>query len=270
MKKQKIDYYLVAFAEDYYLRKGFRLIDVPWLVSEKISNITKPNWKRNFWVKNKVLVGSAEQSFIELFLEGRIKEGRYLATTPCFRDESKVGWLHQNYFLKTELIEIGSVGEKELEEVITTAKGFLSLFLKTKVVKTGISSFDIVDVKSGVELGSYGLSGLDHAGTSMRYVYGTGCALPRLSTVLRSQRKKSYHEDFNIPKSNFGSFEKILEEVWEIRDAVYQNNKLLVCCEMADLIGAIEGYSSKNFGLEIEDLQKMSQLTKRAFEAGSR
>lgn len=270
MKKHKIDYYLVAFAEDYYRRRGFNLIDVPWLVSEAVSNLTKPNWKRNFWVKKKVLVGSAEQSFIELFFDGKIKEGRYLATTPCFRDEQKVGWLHQNYFLKTELIEIGVVGEKELEELITTTKGFFSLFLKTKVVKTGLNSFDIVDVISGVELGSYGLSSLDNDGTSMSYVYGTGCALPRLSTVIASQKRKGYHEDFNIPKSVFGSFEKVLEEVWEIRDAVYQDNNLLICCEMADLIGAIDEYSSSNFGLGIEDLRKMAQLTKRAFEAGSR
>lgn len=270
MKKQKIDYYLIAFAEDYYRRKGFRLIDVPWLVSEKVSNITKPNWKRNFWVKNKVLVGSAEQSFIELFLEGRIKEGRYVATTPCFRDEPKVGWLHQNYFLKTELIEIGSVGEKELEEVITTVKGFFSLFLKTKVVKTGMSSFDIVDAKSGVELGSYGLSGLDHGGTSMRYVYGTGCALPRLSTVLRSQRKKSYHDDINLPKASLGTFDKVLEEMWEIREATLQGNGLLQLCEFADLFGAIENYLTTTLEVNMTDLKKMSQLTKRAFETGSR
>ena len=91
-----------------------------------------------------------------------------------------------------------------------------------------------------------------------------------LGTVIDNQKKKGYHEDINIPKSKFGSFEKILEEVWEIRDAVYQSNKLLVCCEMADLIGAIDEYSSKNFGLKIEDLRKMSQLTKRAFEVGTR
>ena len=39
--------------------------------------------------------------------------------------------------------------------------------------------------------------------------------------------------------------------------------------ELADIYGALESLA-KTHGLKMKDLQKMSQLTKRAFKSGSR
>ena len=49
-------------------------------------------------------MASAEQSFLELFLNKKIEYGRYCGITPCFRDET-VDYLHNNFFMKVELID---------------------------------------------------------------------------------------------------------------------------------------------------------------------
>jgi hypothetical protein len=74
-----------------------------------------------------------------------------------------------------------------------------------------------------------------------------------------------------IEKGEFGTIEKIQEELDELRDAVAQQARIMELCELADILGAIEGYLLKNFpGFTFEDLRKMSLLTKSAFEDGTR
>jgi hypothetical protein len=74
-----------------------------------------------------------------------------------------------------------------------------------------------------------------------------------------------------IEKGEFGTIEKIQEELDELRDAVAQKARIMELCELADILGAIEGYLLKNFpGFTFEDLRKMSLLTKSAFEDGTR
>ncbi len=77
-----------------------------------------------------------------------------------------------------------------------------------------------------------------------------------------------YHKN-KIDKGIIGEFSKITEEYQELQDAVEQDNKVLIICELTDLIGAIEEYS-KNFNLTIDDLKSFSDLTKSAFKEGKR
>ncbi len=77
-----------------------------------------------------------------------------------------------------------------------------------------------------------------------------------------------YHKN-KIDKGIIGEFSKITEEYQELQDAVEQNNKVLIICELTDLIGAIEEYSKK-FNLTIDDLKSFSDLTKSAFKEGKR
>lgn len=77
-----------------------------------------------------------------------------------------------------------------------------------------------------------------------------------------------YHKN-KIEKGILGEFSKIKEEFDELTDAQAQNNKVLIICELTDLVGAIEEYA-KNFNLSIEDLKSFSDLTKAAFTDGSR
>ena len=77
-----------------------------------------------------------------------------------------------------------------------------------------------------------------------------------------------YHK-IQIPKGTLGEFSKISEEYLELFDAVEQDNKILEICEMCDLVGAIEAYANK-FNLTIEDIIRMKDANKRAFEDGTR
>lgn len=72
-----------------------------------------------------------------------------------------------------------------------------------------------------------------------------------------------------IEKGTIGEFSKIREEFEELSDGVEQENKVLIICELTDMIGAIEEYAKK-FGLTLDDLKKFSDLTKKAFKEGKR
>lgn len=74
----------------------------------------------------------------------------------------------------------------------------------------------------------------------------------------------------DIKKGVFGEFSKVQEEWDELLDARTQNGKILELVEIADLYGAIEGYLEKKFGLNMEDVAKMSHMTKTAFLEGKR
>jgi hypothetical protein len=72
-----------------------------------------------------------------------------------------------------------------------------------------------------------------------------------------------------IPKGKLGEFSKIKEEFEELSDGVEQGNDILVICELCDMIGAIESYAKK-WNLSLDDLIKMMNCTKSAFEEGKR
>lgn len=72
-----------------------------------------------------------------------------------------------------------------------------------------------------------------------------------------------------IPKGTLGEYSKIREEFLELTDAHNQTNKILEICELCDLVGAIEAYADK-FNLSLNDLIKMKDANKRAFEDGTR
>jgi|WetSurMetagenome_2_1015567.scaffolds.fasta_scaffold70102_1 hypothetical protein len=262
---------LLNNAEIYYQLNGFKKIEAPWTVKKEISDLTKPPQRRDFLLEGEVLVGSAEQSFLDLYFSNRLQDGRYVSTTPCFRDEEVLDDLHRQYFLKTELIQIGNVNLRSLQEIITIALGFFSQFIPVDVIKLDEESFDIYSKKSHIELGSYGIRRFSLNGQKIEYIFATGCAVPRLSSVIKKEKKIGYHQDLAIPKTSVGSILKVFEEVHELQDAVLQKQKVLALCELADLVGAIDLYLKENkTNLSLHDLQKMSRLTRRAFKVGSR
>ena len=74
-----------------------------------------------------------------------------------------------------------------------------------------------------------------------------------------------------IPKGELGSSSKLLEEVLELIDAERQECKIMALIELSDLVGAIRLYLQHNApGITVEDLEKMSSITMRAFENGRR
>jgi len=165
----------------------------------------------------KVLVASAEQSFLYLYLKGFLPKGSYQSTTPCFHYDN-FDDLHTKYFIKNELIKTDMTTIVDLDYVVECALGFYkSIFDKNvkrypkeeiegmlgmenppelKVVETGESflrnkkngihdgvlrsnTYDIV--YGDVELGSYGIRECSF----LRWIYGTGCAEPRTSNLMR-------------------------------------------------------------------------------------
>lgn len=75
----------------------------------------------------------------------------------------------------------------------------------------------------------------------------------------------------NIEKGQIGEISKILEEVEELKDAQDQDCKIMELVELSDLYGAIECYLQKHHPTTtMDDLKKMSEITKRAFRTGHR
>lgn len=69
-----------------------------------------------------------------------------------------------------------------------------------------------------------------------------------------------------IPQGVFGEVSKIEEELAEFKDALDQHCTVMALLELADLIGAIEGWLVQYHpSIELEDLLAMSAITKRAF-----
>jgi hypothetical protein len=267
----KIDYSKISHAVDFYASEGFEYIEVPWIVSKKVNTITAPKDVKLFDNFLGCNVASGEQSFLEMILQNKLSPGRYVCCTPCFRDEKTLDNFHFNWFEKVELIDF--LGNNKFTEyqinsrldfMLEKAETFFKKYLDIEVIDTS-DGRDIISKKHKIELGSYGIRNYDN----FSWVYGTGIAEPRLSQVL-SLEKKSYHLK-DIPRGEIGKGSKIYEEFLEFNDALLQNNKLMALQELSDVIGAIEMYIETNFkNISLEDLIKMKEATRRAFESGER
>lgn len=195
-----IDYELLHYSTRYYDELGYKRIEAPWLISEEISNITRPNDVAQYVVhkeggnvlgdgKRKAFVASGEQSFLYLMAKGFLPSGKYQTVTPCIRNEM-FDKTHVKYFTKNELIIIGvdpSESKSCVDEVCTHACDFFMDCV------TDFENFRVVETESGfdikyhdVEIGSYGYR------QSMigNWVYGTGLAEPRFSRLINHHGKR--------------------------------------------------------------------------------
>jgi hypothetical protein len=269
-----IDYPKIAQAIEFYDSKGFRYIEVPWIVSEESDSATAPKEVRRFrcFLDNNYTgnhIASGEQGFLELILEGRLSNGKYCCATPCYRDEKVVDEIHKRSFFKVELIDYLGKAEKfesynKEKQLIETSNEFFSKYLQTEIIGT-LSGRDIISKNEKIELGSYG----HRSYKTYHWIYGTGIAEPRLSYVL-SLKQKGYHKK-DIPHEEFGSAEKIYEELLEFKDSLNQGIKIMSLLELSDIIGAIEGYTEKNFPeMSLDDLLEMKEATRRSFGSGKR
>lgn len=73
----------------------------------------------------------------------------------------------------------------------------------------------------------------------------------------------------DIKKGILGEPSKIREELEELEDALEQDVKIMALVELSDIYGAVEAVALK-LGVTMEDLAKMSEVTKRAFREGQR
>lgn len=184
-----IDYNLISRALEFYDKHGYKRIEVPWWVSENISNITKPKERESRFILNtgKVLVASGEQGFLHLMNKSCLPQGKYSTVTPCFREDQNGIFYNKNFF-KVELIDTINY---DLNCIIKHSIDFFksiatqpSLIDVREINKDGNKSFDIE--YNGVEIGSYGERTFEY----LRWVYGTGLAEPRFSKIEKSIENK--------------------------------------------------------------------------------
>lgn len=73
-----------------------------------------------------------------------------------------------------------------------------------------------------------------------------------------------------IERGVYGGDSKIREEYEEFQDALDQCNPIMALVELADLIGAIEGYTLANYNITLAEVLEMHYATQRAFKSGHR
>ncbi len=187
----------LAEAETHYADRGYRPVAAPWIVSPAATNATSPP----NGVQHRIaidgggasgdaghLVASGEQSFLQLLIDATAAGddpaevlGRAQCTTACFRYERDE--LHQRHFLKLELIDTTDTTASSLAEMVEAAAEFHTRHLEIEVIAAG-AGLDIVCANTGIELGSYGIRTATIDGRTHRWVYGTGCAEPRLTQTV--------------------------------------------------------------------------------------
>lgn len=177
-----INYKYIVDAEEFYVAHGFERLEVPWLVTDWAYEATSPPERKKMKTPLGNVVASGEQSFIMLMGENALPHGQFQTISPCFRDEHTLDSLHLNHFMKLELIDASiDCSVNNLERVIGSALEFFQRYLpKAFVMALGNGTFDIMS-PDAVELGSYGIRRIKGI---RPFVYGTGLAEPRLSTVL--------------------------------------------------------------------------------------
>ena len=177
-RPQMVDLARLAAAEAHYADLGYERTPVPWVIGPEAYFATTPDTVANYDTHGGYLVASAEQAFLQLLIDGR-RLTRAQATSPCFRDEVH-DELHDPYFMKVELIRIDDVSDAALEAMIRDALSFYTQHVPVEALHLGGSEYDIVAAGTGIELGSYGRrTAIGHT-----WLYGTGCAEPRLAHVL--------------------------------------------------------------------------------------
>ena len=210
-----IDYKNLANSAEFYRQKGYTPIEVPWTVSEYVDDITKPIDRIHYRLEHnsKCLIASGEQGFLYLYLKDYLPLGKFQTITPCFRDEP-YDLFHEKCFMKNELIITDNVNEENLQKIIADAREFFCGTIgcpldNVKIVeqhdKTEHFSFDLDFVQHiyepiepsddaytydtrEIELGSYGIRKTEF----LTWIYGTGCAEPRLSKC-----KKLYQSSYD-------------------------------------------------------------------------
>lgn len=181
---------LLHRALEWWIGSGFQYVDLPWMVPKQFSDATRPESCRDVPTLHGSFVASGEQSFLQLWEEGRLwGASGYVGWTPCVRDDV-LDEYHQHGFVKAEWfvpLEDGAQDQwqaRKAELVGEQAKLFEMLAQHagaSVMVDTLYLDADQTDlVLNGIEIGSYGIRTFN----GRRYIYGTALALPRFTQAL--------------------------------------------------------------------------------------
>ncbi len=188
-----IDFSRISSALEIYKFWDYKEIDVPWIVQPEITNLTIPLTCKAYSTIGGDLVGSGEQSFMQMMKDGNLHEGKYSCCTPCFRDEKILNKFTKNYFLKVELIHFGTnIREIDALEMAGKALRYMSHYMPCAIIqqKEGDNLWDIIAIHNGIELGSYGV----RQRNGFTWAYGTGLAEPRFSACFKEYTNLTSNE----------------------------------------------------------------------------
>lgn len=170
----------------------YKYVEVPWAVSEKAIRSTFSGEIKEVLSGPLYAVGSAEQSFVELQLQGKLEPGYYITVSPCFREESVHNEFTRPHFMKAEIYITKDASEETAKQLATASLKFFGYLLSKQLSDTFIPDSKKIDLRlvptdegwdimlNGIELGSYGVR--TYEGTT--WVYGTALAEPRFTAVV--------------------------------------------------------------------------------------
>lgn len=88
--------------------------------------------------------------------------------------------------------------------------------------------------------------------------------------IVKKIDRPGYHMH-PIERGELGELSKIQEELDEVKDAAWQGVRVMELVELSDMIGATRRYLERHHpGTTLDDLIRMSDVTRRAFENGHR
>ena len=178
-----INWARLAAAVEFYQMRGYEYVEVPWAIDQERLMATCPTEDHVMKINGEdCLIGSAEQGFITM--GNLITERRYVSCSPCWRKEPVYDQIHHGTFMKVELYMPFNPtyadrysANKMLDDAMDFFKSQVQFTDWLSVVNTDQGQ----DIEySGVELGSYGVRTFGGIG----WVYGTGLAEPRFSSVI--------------------------------------------------------------------------------------
>jgi hypothetical protein len=186
-ENQKINWELIGKAISHYTENNYSYLEVPWLVDNEDIRVTYNGDVNYFENDSRILVGSAEQSFVHLIKNGTMPFGKHVACTPCFRKEKILDEIHKEYFVKVELINFVEPSmhnryhlEELMSECIYDAYNFFIKHISKCTIKVLQIETDYDILINDIEVGSYGI----RYHKDFAWIYGTGLAEPRFSTSL--------------------------------------------------------------------------------------
>lgn len=189
-----IEYQILAHAIEIYKKQGFIQVEVPWIVSVDAKRITHNGPTPYELITDQSLVGSAEQSFVQLIMseENLSPNTKFMSVSPCFRYEPHVDFYHSNQFIKLELFvympkdDLFSLWHHVYREDLVPSNLKNSItFVNTSKLTSDPSIEAAYDLEiNNIEVGSAYVRSFTHKGMSHRYFCATGLALPRFSQVI--------------------------------------------------------------------------------------
>ena len=184
-----IDWSLLGSAVSFYENKGYKNVDVPWMANNTAISETVDESKIIKLTNHIGLIGSAEQSFLDLTINSGLPKNKYVSCTPCFREEDSYTEIHKPHFMKVELFDSSALINNDLTTMIADAISFMSKYIPDIELRKTAIGYDIMYKE--LELGSYGIRKYidpDNEVNNFSWIYGTGLAEPRFSIALQQYK----------------------------------------------------------------------------------